>query len=282
MIISVRWSHPLWTTTLSRLLASSAVIHLRTDRDSCNAYAPEFDTRNEPVWPLRVRPVFISGRRKAAHGQATLLEPAHLPRSVAAMSHPQTAGAPSAAGVGPAAEVIAAVRASCLAVAHRPVRLAEAFYAHLFEMAPQLRAMFPPDLTGQMQKMSDTLLNAIGQLDTADTTALEAALRRLGADHRTRFGVEPEHYGYIGHALTRAVRDVAGPGYSSSLSSAWIAVYQWVATQMTAGDQAAEPGASAADRPMLALPQPRGPREDEERGTRGGGAVGAARGQRRA
>lgn len=212
------------------------------------------------------------------------------------MSHPQTAGAPSAAGVGrPAAEVIAAVRASCLAVAHRPVRLAEAFYAHLFEMAPQLRAMFPPDLTGQMQKMSDTLLNAIGQLDTADTTALEAALRRLGADHRTRFGVEPEHYGYIGHALTRAVRDVAGPGYSSSLSSAWIAVYQWVATQMTAGDQAAESGASAADRSMLALPQPRGPREDEldpaprrlhdrhrERGTRGGGAVGAARGQRRA
>jgi hemoglobin-like flavoprotein len=178
--------------------------------------------------------------------------------------------------------VIAAVRASCLAVAHRPVRLAEAFYAHLFEMAPQLRAMFPPDLTGQMQKMSDTLLNAIGQLDTADTTALEAALRRLGADHRTRFGVEPEHYGYIGHALTRAVRDVAGPGYSSSLSSAWIAVYQWVAAQMTAGAQAAESGASAADRSMLALPQPRGPREDEERGTRGGGAVGAARGQRRA
>jgi hemoglobin-like flavoprotein len=130
-------------------------------------------------------------------------------------------------------------------------------------MAPQLRAMFPPDLTGQMQKMSDALLNAIAQLDTADTTALEAALRRPGADHRTRFRVEPKHYGYIGHALTRAVRDVSGPGYSSSLSSPWIAVYQWVATQMTAGDQAAESGASAADRSILALPQPRGPRDNE-------------------
>jgi hemoglobin-like flavoprotein len=180
------------------------------------------------------------------------------------MSHPQTDGTPSPPGVPrPAPAVIAAVRASCLAVAHRPVRLAEAFYAHLFEMAPQLRVMFAPDLTGQMQKMSDTLLSAVAQLDTADTTELEAALRRLGADHSTRFRVEPEHYHYVGHALTRAVRDVSGPGYSGSLSSAWIAVCQWVATHMTAGAQAVESEASTADRSMVALPQPRMPREDD-------------------
>ncbi|NMI02067.1 globin domain-containing protein [Pseudonocardia acidicola] len=159
--------------------------------------------------------------------------------------------------------MIATVRASCLAVAHRPVRLAEAFYAHLFEMAPQLRAMFPPDLTGQMQKMSDTLLGAIAQLDTADTTELEAALRQLGADHRTRFRVESEHYKYIGHALTRAVRDVSGQGYSGSLSSAWIAVYQWVATHMTAGAQAAESEASTENPSTIALPHPREAREDD-------------------
>jgi hemoglobin-like flavoprotein len=180
------------------------------------------------------------------------------------MSHPQDAGASFAAGVRrPSPAVIAAVRMSCLAVADRPVRLAEVFYEHLFEMAPQLRAMFPPDLTGQMQKMSDSLLNVIGKLDTADTTALEAGLRRLGADHRIRFRVEIEHYGYIGHALTRAVRDLSGPGYSSSLSSSWISVYQWVAMQMIAGAQAADSGASATDRSMPAVPQPRWPREDE-------------------
>jgi hemoglobin-like flavoprotein len=180
------------------------------------------------------------------------------------MSHPQTAGGPFEPGARrPSPAVIAAVRVSCLAVADRPVRLAEVFYAHLFEMAPQLRAMFPPDLTGQMQKMSDSLLKVIGQLDSADTTALEAALRRLGADHRIRFRVENEHYGYIGHALTRAVRDLSGPGYSSSLSSSWIAVYQWVATQMTAGAQAVDPQASPTDRSMPAVPQPRWPREDE-------------------
>jgi hemoglobin-like flavoprotein len=178
------------------------------------------------------------------------------------MSHPHTVGTTSPAGIPrPAPSVIAAVQASCAAVAHRPVCLAEAFYVHLFEMAPHLRAMFPPDLTGQMQKMSDTLLGAIAQLGTADTAKLEAALRRLGADHHTRFRVEPEHYHYVGHALTRAVRDVSGPGYSGSLSSAWISVYQWVAAHMTAGAQAAEAGASATDEPGVALPQPRRPRE---------------------
>ncbi|HVL84360.1 MAG TPA: globin domain-containing protein [Pseudonocardia sp.] len=164
----------------------------------------------------------------------------------------------------PAPEVIAAVRASCAAVADRPVRLAESFYAHLFEMAPQLRPMFPPDLTGQMQKMSDTLLTVIAQLDTADPAELEAAIRRLGADHRTRFRVEPEHYLYVGHALARAVRNLSGTVYPGSLSSAWIAVYQWVAAQMVAGADAAESAAEAAEAAQAApgaLPRPREPRE---------------------
>lgn len=145
----------------------------------------------------------------------------------------------------PDPSVVEAVRASCALVADRPALLAEAFYAHLFEMAPHLRPMFPADMTGQMQKMSETLLWAVAQLgsaDPADAAEVEAALVRLGATHRTRYGVEAEHYGYIGHALTRAVKDVAGARFSGGLSSAWIGVYQWVAAHMTAGaDAAAEP-----------------------------------------
>jgi hemoglobin-like flavoprotein len=137
--------------------------------------------------------------------------------------------------VPPSAAVIAQVRRSCAAVADRPVALAEAFYQHLFDMAPHTRAMFPPDMTGQMQKMTDTLLAAITTLADGDTTELEAALRRLGRQHRTHYQVAPEHYLYIGHALTRAVRDVSGPLWSGTLSSAWIAVYQWVATHMLDG-----------------------------------------------
>lgn len=139
----------------------------------------------------------------------------------------------------PAPEVMAAVRRSCRAVADRPVRLAESFYAHLFDMAPQVRAMFAPDMTEQMQKMADTLMLAITTLEQTDTAELEAALRRLGAQHKIRYGVEPEHYQPVGHALTRAVREVSGLEYSGFVSSAWIAVYQYVAAHMAVGAQAA-------------------------------------------
>jgi hemoglobin-like flavoprotein len=172
----------------------------------------------------------------------------------------------------PGPEVIAAVQASCAAVAHRPVHLAEAFYAHLFDMAPQLRPMFPADLTGQMQKMSDTLLGAVARLGAGDTDQLELALQQLGATHHTRYGVQPDHYLYIGHALTRAVRDVSGPAFSGSLSSSWIAVYQWIAGHMTAGAHAGEsegaapglPAQRTPDQPVVALPRPREPASRHE------------------
>lgn len=161
----------------------------------------------------------------------------------------------------PSPAVIEAVQASCRAVADRPVRLAEVFYANLFDMAPQLRAMFPDDMSDQMQKMTDALLGAIAQIATSDTVELEVALQGLGATHRTRYGVESQHYGYIGHALTRAVREVAGPAYSGALSSSWIALYQWVAAHMIAGADAVgqEPTAGAA--PVLRLPEPREPQD---------------------
>lgn len=148
------------------------------------------------------------------------------------------------------------VLASCAAVADRPVRLAEQFYRELFAMAPATRGMFPADMSGQMQKMTNALLTAITTLGRADTSELEAVLRRLGHEHKVRHGVQAEHYLYVGHALTRAVREVSGVQWSGSLSSDWIGLYQWIARHMLAGADGVEPavvplprsaGASAAD-----------------------------------
>lgn len=155
----------------------------------------------------------------------------------------------------PSAAALAAVRDSCRAVAERPVLLAEVFYAHLFEMAPDLRVMFPDDLTGQMQNMTDTLLGAIAALDDPDTDRLVGTLRRLGAAHAARYQVRPEHYRYVGHALTRAVRDIVGAGYSGFLSSSWIGLTMWVSGQMIEG--AEEAARSPRTRPAVALPQQR-------------------------
>jgi hemoglobin-like flavoprotein len=191
-------------------------------------------------------------RQRSSHAR-------HSQQAAAASDRPDTVEAPVPSLVPrPAPEVIAAVSASCQAVADRPVRLAEAFYEHLFEIAPQARAMFPADMTQQMQRMTDTLLGAIARLESFETTKLEAALRRLGADHRTRYGVEAEQYRYVGHALTRAVRDVAGLAYSGALSSSWIAVYQYLAGHMTAG---------ARDVDSVEVPRPRDGRDDAVNGS---------------
>jgi hemoglobin-like flavoprotein len=177
----------------------------------------------------------------------------------------------------PAPEAILAVRQSLQAVADRPVELAEKFYVELFAMEPRLRAMFPADMSGQMFRMTETLVGAIGALDEPDLDLLEETLRSLGRTHAVHYGVEDWHYGYIGHALTRAVRELAGPTFSGSLSSSWIALYQWVAAHMIAGATASRTMAAEErvpaipaqlPRPVERLPQPRRPRDTRIAGHR--------------
>ncbi len=136
----------------------------------------------------------------------------------------------------PARGDIIAIQASLAAVRKRPVALAEAFYRHLFAMAPGTRPLFGDDLTVQMQRMIDVLLATIGTLeDPADQAALERSLQVLGVRHCNHFNVHPEHYRYFAHALTRAVRDVAGPAWTGSLSSSWIGLTLWITGHMLIG-----------------------------------------------
>ena len=154
----------------------------------------------------------------------------------------------------PAPTDVAAIRSSLSTVQRRPVQLAEAFYAHLFELAPPARAMFPADLSDQMHKMTTVLIGVVTTLsntyadgDDGQITALEQSLARLGALHRTHWQVQPEHYRFIPHALTRAVRDVAGPAWCGTLSSSWIALIQWINSHMLAGADQGSASAGTAE-----------------------------------
>lgn len=127
-----------------------------------------------------------------------------------------------------------AVQRSAAAVADRPVVLAEAFYDNLFRMAPGVRGMFPPDMSAQQDKLCRALMDSIRALTDPDSryaAEMERILSRLGADHARRWGVLPEHYPYVGHALVRAVRDVSGD-WTVETSSAWIWVYDWMSAHM--------------------------------------------------
>jgi hemoglobin-like flavoprotein len=128
---------------------------------------------------------------------------------------------------------MAIVQRTAAAVAGRPTALAESFYRHLFQLAPAVRDMFPQDMTAQNERLSRALFDAVRALVDPDRHAarMEDNLHKLGADHARRYGVRPEHYPYVGHALVRAVNDVSGDS-SASTSSAWIWVYEWVSTHM--------------------------------------------------
>lgn len=136
---------------------------------------------------------------------------------------------------------MAIVRRTAEEVADRPAALAERFYVHLFELAPWVRDMFPQDMTAQNERLSRALFDAVRALVDPDRHAarMEANLHRLGADHAHRYGVRPEHYPYVGHALVRAVNDISGDS-SASTSSAWIWVYEWISTHMM-GDTGSRP-----------------------------------------
>lgn len=146
----------------------------------------------------------------------------------------------------PNASVIEAVRQSCASLPTGSTRLAESFYANLFVMAPDVRAMFPEDIRPQQRRMADALVEVVRYLDAPDQVA--DYLRTLGAQHHRQLGIKPEHYPFVGRALVRAVSEVS-PTWSSSMSSAWVLVYEWITATMLAGaEEAASRDARSAPR----------------------------------
>jgi hemoglobin-like flavoprotein len=154
----------------------------------------------------------------------------------------------------PTESVIEAVRASCARIPVGSTRLAERFYENLFAMAPEVRAMFPDDLRPQHKRMASALLEVVQHLDSPDDVA--RYLQDLGAQHHRDLEVEPEHYPFVGRALVRAVSEIS-PTWSSSMSSAWVLVYEWITANMLAGAERAAEQAAGAHRAPGDRPSPR-------------------------
>jgi hemoglobin-like flavoprotein len=145
----------------------------------------------------------------------------------------------------PSPEVIESVRQSCSSIPEGSPKLAVAFYRNLFELVPSVRDMFPADIRPQQQRMADALVAVVRYLDSPDEIA--DYLQRLGAQHHTQLGVRPKDYPHVGRALVRAVSEVS-PTWSSSMSSAWVQVYEWITAHMLAGAERAASSAPAPDR----------------------------------
>jgi hemoglobin-like flavoprotein len=102
------------------------------------------------------------------------------------------------------------------------LRFSRNFYAHLFEIAPELRRLFPDDLTAQVRKLMDMLAALVGKLDRPHELVL--TLEALGAQHRD-YGVSPAHFAPVGRALFETLESELGPCFDDATRRAWIALY---------------------------------------------------------
>jgi hemoglobin-like flavoprotein len=114
------------------------------------------------------------------------------------------------------------------------------FYDRLFEIAPQVKAMFPADLTEQRKKLMATLavvVNGLTNLETVLPAASALAKRHVG------YGAKPKHYPVVGAALLWTLEKGLGEAWTPELAEAWTDAYSTLSGYMIAeayGRQAAE------------------------------------------
>jgi NAD(P)H-flavin reductase/hemoglobin-like flavoprotein len=120
------------------------------------------------------------------------------------------------------------------------VAAAEHFYARLFAVHPDTRALFPTSMAVQRERMFAVLSRVIWSLDAEpECTAL---LRQIGREHR-RYGVLDKHYDAFFAALRDTVKHRIGSSWTAETSAAWQGAAAYFAATMR------EAAASASDAP---------------------------------
>jgi len=101
-------------------------------------------------------------------------------------------------------------------------RAAELFYGRLFEIAPQVRAMFPDDMTEQRKKLMATLAIVVNGL--ANLEAILPAASALAKRH-VDYGAQAAHYPVVGEALLWTLEKGLGDAWTPPVAAAWTAAY---------------------------------------------------------
>ena len=103
------------------------------------------------------------------------------------------------------------------------------FYDRLFETAPEVRALFPDDLTEQKKKLMQMIGTAVGRAHHLEQVI--PALQELGRRH-LRYGAEPEHYAVVGESLLWTLGRGLGHEFTPEVRDAWAKVYGLLARTM--------------------------------------------------
>lgn len=116
---------------------------------------------------------------------------------------------------------------------------ADIFYARLFEIAPNVRPMFPDDMSNQKDKLMGMLGTAVSNLHQVET--IIPAVQELGRKH-VDYGVKNEHYKPVGEALIYTLEKGLGDDFTPEVKEAWVTTYTTLEGVMTAAaDEVAAP-----------------------------------------
>jgi hemoglobin-like flavoprotein len=119
-------------------------------------------------------------------------------------------------------EQIKLVQDSFAKVAPISAQAAELFYGRLFEIAPQVRAVFPDDMTEQRKKLMATLAIVVHGLNNLDTILPAASAL---AKRHVSYGAEAAHYPVVGQALLWTLEQGLGPSWTPEVATAWTSAY---------------------------------------------------------
>ena len=114
----------------------------------------------------------------------------------------------------------------------RADELVTRFYERLFSEHPEVRPLFPDDMSAQKGKLAASIglvVKNAGHLDR-----IEDALMDMGARH-VDYGTEPAHYPVVRDTLLATMAELAGPIWSEQLHKAWSGALDAVAETMLRG-----------------------------------------------
>ena len=106
---------------------------------------------------------------------------------------------------------------------------ADLFYSRLFEIAPEVRPMFPEDLTDQKKKLMSMLGTVVSGLSRLDM--MIPAIQMLGRRH-AEYGVTAAHYAPVGSALIWTLQQGLGGEFTDDVRDAWVVAFTTLATTM--------------------------------------------------
>lgn len=113
-----------------------------------------------------------------------------------------------------------------------PVRITENFYDRLFRNHPEVRPMFPKEMSKQKMGLASALSLVVKSADNLGK--IEDVLLKMGARH-VAYGTKDEHYGVVASNIIATLKELSGDAWEAQWEQDWTNALNLVASVMIRG-----------------------------------------------